>query len=110
MDKLDNPYFSLLEIMQNQSPTIPENFMVGTVLSSEPLNVEVAGNIILTQSDMLINNMLLAKYNRKVSIKTSNITEDGEITTLDDSIKPGDKVVLLLSKDQQQFILLAKVV
>lgn len=123
MDKQDNPYLNLLEIMQNQSKEIPKSFVIGSVLSAEPLNIKVAENIILDREDMLINDFLLAKYNRKIRVKGNGINEgvspevsltasdmtDVEVETLEDSLKAGDKVILLLSEDQQQFILLCKV-
>lgn len=123
MDKQDNPYLNLLEIMQNQSKEIPKSFVIGSVLSAEPLSIKVAENIILDREDMLINDFLLAKYNRKIKVKGNSINgdvspevnlvacdmTDVEVETLEDSLKTGDKVILLLSEDQQQFILLCKV-
>lgn len=123
MDKQDNPYLNLLEIMQNQSKETPKSFVVGDILSSEPLSIKVAENIILDREDMLINDFLLAKYSRKIKFKENSVNgsiplekslassdmTEREIETLEDSLKDGDKVVLLLSEDQQQFILLCKV-
>lgn len=113
MDKQDNPYLNLLQIMQNQSKGIPKSFVIGDVLSSEPLSIKVSENIIIDRKDMLINDFLLSNYNRKVKIKGTSVKGDvspeGEVETLEDYLKAGDKVVLLLSEDQQQFILLCKV-
>lgn len=123
MDKQDNPYLNLLEIMQNQSRETPKSFIIGNVLSADPLSIKVAENIILDKEDMLINDFLLAKYNRKIKIKGTSVNgsvspegtltsfdmAEGEVETLEDYLKAGDKVILLLSEDQQQFILLCKV-
>lgn len=115
MDKQDNPYLNLLQIMQNQSPTISENFVIGVVVNSNPLSVKVADNIVLDKDDMLINESLLSKSNNASGnvLSQGNLSSfempSGKIEALDESIRAGDKVVLLLSQDQQQFVLLCKV-
>lgn len=123
MDKLDNPYLNLAEMMKKNKGTNIVPFFIGKVISANPLLVQ-AGNIQLERDDMLINEFLLKNHKRKVHIKSKNMDADlnskkdfkvsnidmyeSEIETEDD-FKAGEQVVLLMSTDQQQFVLLCKV-
>lgn len=123
LSKVDNPYMNLAEIMKNSKGTETVPFFIGKVISAEPLLVQ-AGNIQLERDDMLINEFLLKNHKRKVHIKSKNMDADldskkdfkvsnidmyeSEIETEDD-FKAGEQVILLMSIDQQQFVLLCKV-
>lgn len=87
MDKQDNPYLNLLQIMSNQQPISQPSFVIGKIINNDPLIVAINDNIQLNREDMFINELLLKE-----------------------AFDIGDKVVLLISEDHQNFILLAKVV
>lgn len=135
MDNLDNPFITTIKLMrQNGEINNPTPFFIGEVISASPLLIQV-GDIQLEREDVLINEMLLSGYERKLELHTTNATgqtasssggsgyaeyashshsisniaiKDGTYKTLDDFLK-GDKLVLLMSQDQQQFIVLCKV-
>lgn len=90
MDVQDNPYMNLVEIMQKEGRVHnPIPYIKGKVVSTSPFLVE-ANSIPIEREEMLINESLLASPN------------------IEDCFKVGDRVVLL-SEDQQEFILLCKV-
>lgn len=135
MDDLDNPFITTIKLMrQNGEVNNPTPFFIGEVTSITPLIIQV-GDIQLEREDVLINEILLAGYERKLELYTTNATgqtvnssggsgyaeyashshgisniaiKDGTYKTLDDFTK-GDKLVLLMSQDQQQFVVLCKV-
>lgn len=123
MDKLDNPYLNFAEMMNKNKGKNIVPFFIGKIISDNPLLIQ-AGNIQLERDDLLINEFLLKNHKRKVHIKSKNMDADldskkdfkvsdidmyeSEIETEDD-FKAGDQVVLLMSTDQQQFVLLCKV-
>ena len=125
MNDNDNPYVSLIEGMRVEgSVNNPVPFMIGIVKSTSPLIVQV-GEIEFDEEDLLINDFLLAGYKRKVKINASSVSgnvitehggtlnsfnmSSGELETLDDVFKKGDRVVALISQDQQQIVIICKV-
>lgn len=134
MTKEDNPYYSLIGMMQEEGRTFnPIPFFIGKVTATEPLTVQV-GDIPIERKSMKINTFLLKGYQRRWNLalteaigstdsqsggggdsafashahgqETIGIT-DGTFTTLDD-FKVGDEVLLLVSTDGQQYVLLCK--
>lgn len=97
MDLQDNPFMNLLEIMRQQgSVNNPVPFMIGSVINSMPLLVKV-GEIQLERDDLLINKSYLLEE------------EIGGYDYTEKTFKVGEKLTLLMSQDQQQFILICKV-
>lgn len=107
--------------------------MIGKVETAAPLRIQ-AEDILITRENMKINTFLLAGYTRRWRLAETNATgitaetagggsyeafsshahaqstlgiPDGTFTTLDD-FAVGDEVLLLESRDQQQYILLCK--
>ena len=109
LDKMDDPYMSFVEMMRNQGSSgnqVP--FLLGKVISASPLLIQ-AGNIQLEREDLLINEALISGYTRKVEVRPDiSDSYNADIETKDD-FKINDQVILLMSPDQQQFILLCKV-
>lgn len=100
MDRQDNPFFNFLEII-SKLQNISANYMEGKVTSTNPLMVE-AGGIQLERDDLLINKDLLKGTKRNIKINgVLNIIENVE-----DCFSIGDSVILLMSQDQQQYVLL----
>lgn len=130
----DNPYMDFIGIMRREgAANNPVPYMIGTVVSVSPLMVQV-GEVKISRKDMKINTFLLTGYKRRLNLATTGATgqtqetgggggyeafsshshaqqtigvPDGTFTTLDDFFI-GDEVLLLVSNDQQQFILLCK--
>lgn len=97
MDKEDNPYMNLLAIMRQQGAVSnPVPFMLGSVISSMPLLIQV-GEIQLERDELMIN----TSYLLESPVKGLDYNEY--------SFKVGEQLALLMSQDQQQFILLCKV-
>lgn len=109
LDKKDDPYLSFIAMMREQgNKDNPVPFLVGKVISASPLLIQ-AGSIQLEREDLLINEMILSGYKRNVNIKPEASSEyKAEIETKDD-FKVNDQVILLMSQDQQQFVLICKV-
>lgn len=131
----DNPYYSMIGMMRkagkesNGSP-----FFIGTVKATAPLTVQV-GDIPITRKNMKINRHLLKGYTRQMRLDTTEGTgttaaesystsdeeafrshshgqqtigiPNGTFTTLDD-FSVGDEVLLLVSADDQQYVLICK--
>ena len=83
MVKEDNQFNNFWENINNTNKNV-DAYKIGTVISIDPLLIKINSKIQLDRNDILIN------------------------TTLT-SFNIGDKVVFLVSVDQQQFILLCKV-
>lgn len=131
----DNPFLSLVGFMREQGEiNNPVPFYVGTVATAEPLTVQI-GDITISRDVMKVNAFLLKGYSRRLRLDETGATgqteeksddrdsyeafsshshnqrtigiPDGTYTTLDD-FSEGDEVLLLMSADQQQFILICK--
>lgn len=103
---IDNPYARLVTIMRAEgSENNPTTYIVGSVTNTSPLRIKV-DQIQLDKSDLLINDMLLKGYKRNVIINNTLQT----IEIADDYLNAGDKVLLLPSDDNQQFIVVCKLV
>ncbi len=125
MDNQDNPYINLLGLMRVEgSVNNPVPFLIGKVVSANPFLVQV-DNIQLERKDLLINSELLSGTSKEVSISAESVTgslntehggtldsfnmTNGSIININNNFSVSDKVVLLMSKNQQQFILICKV-
>lgn len=115
MTEADNPYYNFAEMMRGGKPNMGAPFLIGTVTAIEPLTVK-AGDIPITRKNMKINSQLLAGYTRRMNLSTTAATgatsgsisiPSGSYTTLD-GFSVGDEVLLLVSEDGQQYILLCK--
>lgn len=81
----DNPYVKILQIFRNQTKNqIPTLFRLGTVISSNPLKIDVSNTV--QDADSLL--------------KSSTLKE----------LKAGDSVLLVTLDGDQHFIILCKVV
>lgn len=135
MSEADNPYYNLIGMMQGQMGDKSAPFLIGEVEATAPLKIRVE-DISITRENMKINTFLLAGYQRRWKLTETAATgqtaqtgggggyeafsshshaqqtigiPDGTYTTLDD-FAVGDEVLLLESRDKQQYILLCKVV
>lgn len=134
MNRADDPFLSLIGMMRKEGEeSNPVPFFIGEVTAAEPLTVQV-GDIPITRESMKINTFLLKGYQRRWSLATTEAAgetasasggsgdssfashshgqktigvPDGTFTTLDD-FRVGDEVLLLVSADGQQYILLCK--
>ncbi len=130
----DDPFFSIIGIMRAEGAAgNPVPFLIGTISSTDPLIVRVGENQI-GRENLKINTFLLKGYQRRLQLATTQAVgqtgsrsgggndeafsshnhdqntigiPDGTFTTLDD-FAVGDEVLLLVSTDKQQFILLCK--
>lgn len=135
MDRQDNPYLSFVQSMREEgAASNPTPFLIGEVLHHNPLLIQV-GEIQLEREDVLINEFLLAGYERRLQLNVTTATgntdstsggsgddsfashshvvstigiKDGAYKTLDDFSK-GDKLLMLMSQDQQEFVVVCKV-
>ncbi len=90
LNNLNNPFFDLLSIMQKQGEkNNPVPFFLGKVVCKDKMTINVAG-ITLQKNEYLIN--------------------DYVDKTKEENLNNGDRVLMLLSADQQQFILVCKLV
>lgn len=136
MTQEDNVYGNLLQLMQEiGAEHSPAPFFIGTVAQAEPLVITL-GEISIERSNLKVNPALLAGYCRRLRLDTTAAIgetaqrsggsgdasfsshshgqstigiPDGTFTTLD-TLKVGDEVVMLMSADRQQYIVLCKVV
>lgn len=136
MTQEDNVYGNFLQLMQEiGADRIPAPFFIGTVTQAEPLVITL-GEISIERRNLKVNPALLAGYRRRLRLDTTTATgqtaergggggyeafsshshgqstigvPDGTFTTLD-TLKVGDEVVMLMSADGQQYIVLCKVV
>ncbi|MBQ2924918.1 MAG: DUF2577 domain-containing protein [Anaerotignum sp.] len=135
MTREDNPYFNLISMMRDEWEEFnPAPFFIGKVTAAEPLTVQV-GDISITRENMKINSMMLGGYSRDISIAETGATgttaevaqggndyaafashshsiqsvgiPDGRMT-MTDGLQVGDEVLLLVSEDGQQYILICK--
>lgn len=126
MDQLDNPYMNMIEIMRHQgSANNPIPFLLGRVVSVEPFLVQTE-DIQLDREDVLINSSLLKGYKEEVKINATSVSgslntehggtlasfnmSSGTSEKLKDDFNVGDSLVLLVSADQQKYVVLCKVV
>jgi len=84
---MDNPYIKIVETIKNQN-SVP-NYTTGKVTSLNPLKVSINNNE-FDNKDILVNSLLIHQNTYYLDI--------------------GDKVVILISHDMQELILLCKVV
>ena len=137
MTKADDPYFSLIGMMQEEGKAFnPTPFFIGKVTAAEPLTVQV-GDISITRENMKVSTMLMGGYSRDITIEETGATgttaaaaqggndyeafashshriqrvgiPEGRMT-MTDGLQTGDEVLLLASEDGQQYILVCKVV
>lgn len=81
----DNPFAAMVMAMREDSrKQIPAGFRLGTVISSSPLAVEVAG--IAQDADSLLKNSLLTSFDTN------------------------DKLLLIPIEEEQRYIIVCKVV
>ena len=118
----DNPYNNFLGIMREQGEiNNPVPFLIGEVKTANPLTVAI-GDFVLERKDLKINSFLLKNYQRRLNLATTGATgvtktksgggDDqntigipaGTYTTLDD-FAIGDEVLILVSADKQQYII-----
>lgn len=118
----------LAKMLKEREPIRYRGPIVGTVLSPPPeIKIQIDKNIILDKSHLVIGASILKDCRREFEIKGADITghttkmnvgEHGEhdhnIETLDikgkiksiDTLKKGDKVILIPSQDEQTYFLI----
>jgi len=138
MTEHDDPYQSFVEIVREEGgaglPASP--YFIGVVVTSAPLVIKI-GDLQIEQKNMKINPYLLPGYSRQMRLTTTGATgqteeesgggggydafsshrhqqetigfPNGTMTTLD-TLKVGMEVLMLASKDQQQFIVVCPLV
>lgn len=102
MNKEDNPYFTLAQLIKQ--PTQIQPVVTGKITSVSPLLINANG-IQLDKNDLLINKDLLKGTKKTVNINNTR----QQIENIEDSFKVGSTVVLL-TQDNQKFILLCEVI
>jgi len=81
----DNPFVQLIKSIRNDNKAqMPVIFRFGTVISTDPIKIDVAGTI-QERQDLLKNSTL-------------------------DPLQPGDQVLVLPIDDEQRYVILCKVV
>ena len=130
----DDPFYSMIGMMRKEGMvgnTVP--FLIGTISSTDPLLVRVMGNQI-GRENLKINTFLLEGYERRMQLATTQAVgqttsrsggggydafashehaqstigiPDGTFTTMD-AFAIGDEVLLLVSEDGQQYVLVCK--
>lgn len=84
MNKEDNPFFSIVEIMRREGAAEnPTPFFIGTIANTTPLTIR-AGDTEIERKNMKVN------------------------ASLTKGLQKGEEVLLLMSRDQQQYILVCK--
>lgn len=117
MDSQDNPYSGLVELMQKEgAANNPIPYLLGIVISASPLIIQV-NKIQIYRRDVLINTALLGGSQAGVTLsgeaeldgaEKKDFKLTGGTLTTGGGLVAGDQVVLL-TLDQQQYILLCKV-
>lgn len=123
MNKEDNVYFTLAQQFKGLKSS-PIQIYVGSVTSIAPLLINCAG-MQLDSKDLLINKDILKGTKRDVKITADEVTgnvvtehggrldsfnmSSGTIENMEDKFEIGSEVVLM-TEDNQKFILLCEVV
>lgn len=124
MNKEDNVYFTLAQQLKPLKSDTVTGIYIGIVTSVSPLLVQCEG-IQLDSKDLLINKDILKDTKRKIEVSSDEVTgsvksqyngtlesfnmEKGTVTNIENKFSVGSKVVLL-SRDNQKFILLCEVI
>lgn len=135
MNYEDDSFHSLLEIMHDAGATDVAPYFIGVVVAPNPLVIKI-GDLQIERKNMKVNAHLLAGYTRIMGMGVTNATgstasknggsgEDsfashnhnmssvgipsGSFTT-QDTLKVGDQVLMLKSKDGQQYIVICKLI
>lgn len=82
----------------------PTTITFGTVVSINPLSIYIEDKITLSES------MLITMSNLTVKTGTLTIGDDDYSVTFDNSLKTGDKVVLMRMQGGQKYLILDKLV
>lgn len=121
----DNPYMSMIGIMRRQGEmNNPLPFLLGLVTGAEPLVIQVEG-VPYQREDFLINDALLKGigYQERITAQTvsGEVSVAGEKGTLNSfsmtegtvtrlsGLQAGDRVIILVSADRQQMVVLCRV-
>lgn len=124
MNREDNVYFTLAEKLTGLKSDVSTGIYIGNVTSVSPLLIICEG-LQLDRKDLLINKDILKDTKRKVKVVASEVTgnvktehggtldsfsmAEGTVTNIENKFSVGSKVVLL-SQDNQKFILLCEVI
>jgi hypothetical protein len=97
----------------------PVNVLFGTVISAEPLKVNVDQRFMLTDKNLVIAEHLWT-YNVEMHVKNADVSTsepnaykasmDSADVTIQRNLKAGDKVILLRVQGGQQYVILDKVI
>lgn len=136
MPSEDNPYISFVGMMRTEGAVNnPVPFFIGHVVSASPLRVQI-GDIVIEREGLLVNELLLRGYTRHLQMGLTSVTgitgtrsggsgydsftshnhdmntlgiPDGTFTALD-GLSAGDKVLTIISSDQQQIVVVCKLI
>lgn len=92
---MENPYTGILQIMREQGSKLnPPSISMGTVITKHPLTIKT-GDLVLEYDDLVVNYDLISDDN--TSPKTTRLKDD-------------DTVLMLPMGNNQQYIIIGKVV
>jgi hypothetical protein len=104
MSKTDDPYVGILGCMSQAAGERAGAYKgprIGTVLSVNPLQVQVSG-IVLDKDNLLVSDALLSGYSRGATLG-----EESGTLTMGSGLSIGDRVQLLCDEDGQTYSLIA---
>lgn len=102
---MDAAIVELAKMLHERNNISKESFVVGKVISSYPnLKINDGDEIILSKSNLIVASHLLP-HSRAYTASNGSGT-----ITFTDSLKSGEKVIMIPSTDGQKYIVLDKVV
>lgn len=106
----ENPYSRLIELMRDEGTHFnPPSIRLAEIKSVEPLLINI-GSVDIDKDNLLISDRLLKEYKRDVVLTTSTNSYTGELSYKDVGLNVGDIVLLLPVNNEQDFVLIDKVV
>jgi len=107
----DNPYSAFVGFMrENAAETIPAAYRISTVITSEPLTVDVSGNVQDKTSLILI-------ASPSVSVTVDNYTDGyavhdhtARVNRETPEYVKGDRLLLIPIEDEQRYIVLGRLI
>ena len=98
----------LAKMLKEREPIRYRGPIVGTVLSPPPeIKIQIDKNIILDKSHLVIGASILKDYQREYTTSSDRSSwSDMRYARLVDTLKEGDKVILMPSQDEQTYFLI----
>ncbi|CUU49195.1 DUF2577 domain-containing protein [Clostridium beijerinckii] len=102
-----DPYVKMLNLMKRKgAESNPLSICIAKVNSPPPEIIIQTNDLQLYKDDLYIADYLLSGYSRQASVANT----DGTAVSFLDTIKIGDELAVLPTKDNQTWIILCKVV